>query len=107
VEEQYNDVIIEHFDDIRILYKTFESERRIILYDVEAGEMLPIPYNDFKLVLISKKSQLLLEEEYQHAQINNKILVVVSDSKYQTIKTCFIDKNSQQQIYIPELRTIF
>ena len=102
-----NDIIIEHFDDIRRLYKLFESEKRIILYDIEAGDLQPIPYTDFKSILLSKKSQQLLEENYQRAQMNNKILVVVSDSKHQTIKTCFVTKASQNETDIPKLRTIF
>ena len=99
--------IIEHFDNIRMLYKAFESKRPIVLYDVEAGELQPLPYNAFKSILISEDSQILLEEEYQYAQRNNKILVVVSDSKYQTIKTCSIDKKPQKKVSMPKLKTIF
>ncbi len=106
MKKQHNNLVKEHFDEIRRLYKIFESERRIILYDVEAGKILPLPYKGFKSILIEKESQLLLEEEYLYAQKNDRILIVVSDSKYQTIGACSIDKNSHQKC-IPNLRTIY
>jgi len=90
-----------------MLYKASKSKSPIILYDVEAGELQPLPYDAFKEILISKKSQRLLEEEYQSAQMNNKILLVVSDSKYQTIKTCSIGKKPQKKVSMPKLKTIF
>ncbi len=106
MKEQLRD-IIEHCHNIRQLYKTFESEKRIVLYDIEAGELLPMLYADFKSTLIYTKSRQLLAEEYQDAQRHDRILVVVSDSKYQTIKTHTINKNSDQGLHISELTRIF
>lgn len=106
MEEKNSILVREHLEAICILFNTHESKGKIVLYDIESGELLLIPYKDFKQGLINEESQLLLNDEYQYAKKNNRILVVVSDSKYQTIKSFILDKKSQQN-YMPKLKTIF
>ena len=104
--EKNSELIREHLETFSELYKTSESKGRIVLYDVEPGELLLIPYKNFKQNLINEESQLLLKGEYQYAKADDKILVVVSDSKCQTIKSFLLDKNSHQND-MPKLKTIF
>ena len=107
MKTEQRDMIIEHCQNIRQLYEASTFDERIILYDIEAGQMLPLPYVDFKSGLISPKSRKLFKKEYQDAQKHDKILVVVSDSKYKTIKTHTINRNPDEPFCMSELTRIF
>ena len=106
-DEEYRKVFKDFFDEIIALHKQFETEKRIIFYDVAEKKMFSYKYNDVKSVLIYEESQILLEHEYQKSLLSNKILIVVSDSICQIIKTCAIDKTSQDQIDVAVFKTIF
>jgi len=106
-DKEYRKVFKEFFDDIVTLHKQFEIDKRILLYDVADKEVITCKYKEFKAVLIHEESQILLEHEYHKALLADKILIVVSDSICQIIKTCAIDKTSQDQIDVAVFKTIY
>jgi len=106
-DAKYRKVFKEFFDDIIALHKQFENEKRILLYDVADKEIISCKYKEFKSVLLEEESQILLENEYQKSLLANKILIVVSDSVRQIIKTFSIGKTSQHQVDVAEFKTIY
>jgi len=106
-DKEYREVFKEFFDEIVALHKQFEHEKRVLLYDVADKHIRPVIYKKFKTVLLYEESQILLENEYQKALSANKILIVISDSIRQIIKTCAIDKTSQERIDVAVFETIY
>ena len=78
--EQYWDAVGEQWDNILGLYKRFEAKKPVMLLDIQEQKIYAYPYNDFKSEL-SKRSQIQLEEQYEAAILNNKIVVFVRDNE--------------------------
>ena len=103
---EYSELIIEHYQNIRQVYAASTFDERIIFYDIEAGQLLPLSYADFQATLNSK-SRKLLKKEYQKSQKYDRILVVVSDSKHKTLKTHTVNRDPNQKFYMSEQTRIF
>lgn len=82
--EKYLDVIDEQWSNILKLYKEFEDKKPIILYDMHDKRISAYPYESFKSDL-SKKSQTILEKQYNDALIENKVVVFVRDNEQKTL----------------------
>ena len=67
-----NNLIEEHNNNIRTLYKHFKPGRRIIFYNIEDGEMFAFPYLKYKKTL-NKRSRIILKKQYEKAMKNNQI----------------------------------
>ncbi len=78
--EQYWDAVGEQWDNILGLYKRFEAKKPVMLLDIQEQKIYAYPYNDFRSNL-SKRSQIQLEEQYEAAILNNKIIVFVRDNE--------------------------
>jgi hypothetical protein len=83
MNEQYLDVIDEHWSNILKLYKKFEDKKPIMLFDKDRS-IYAYPYEDFKSEL-SKKSQTMLEEQYKDALLNNEVVVFVRYDEQQKL----------------------
>lgn len=84
MNEQILDVIDEQWSNILKLYKKFEAKKPIMLFDVQEEKIYAYPYEEFKLDL-SKKSQRLLEEQYNDAILENKVVVFVRDNEQEKL----------------------
>jgi hypothetical protein len=82
--EQYLDVIEEQWNNILKLYKKFENKKPIMLFDMQEGRIYAYPYEDFKSDL-TKKSQTILEKQYNDALLDNKVVVFVRDTEQETL----------------------
>ncbi len=78
--EQYWDAVGEQWDNILGLYKRFEAKKPVMLLDIQEQKIYAYPYNDFRSNL-SKRSQIQLEEQYEAAILNNKMVVFVRDNE--------------------------
>ena len=78
--EQYIDVIDEQWSNILKLYKKFEDKKPIMLFDMQEKSIYAYPFEDFKSDL-TKKSQSILEKQYNEAISDNKIVVFVRDNE--------------------------
>jgi len=85
------EIIEEHLNDLRSLYNHFKPEMRIIFYDIEDGEILAFPYEEYRNTL-KKRSRIILKKQYEDAIKNKQIIVFVSDSKDKTLKSFAIDE---------------
>lgn len=77
---QYWDAVREHWGNILMLYKRFEDKKPVMLLDLPEQKIYAYPYNDFRSDL-SKRSQILLEKQYEEALLNNKVVVFVRDNE--------------------------
>ena len=66
VSDPYFEAIQEQWQNILALYKTYESKKPIILYDIQEQKIYAYPYKEFKADL-SEKSQVSLEHDYKSA----------------------------------------
>jgi len=82
--EQIFDVIEEQWNNILKLYKKFEEKKPIMLFDVQEERIYAYPYEEFRLDL-SKKSQRLLEEQYNDALLEKKVVVFVRDNEQEKL----------------------
>ena len=79
MSDPYFKAIEEHWPNIRALYKTYESKRPIILYDIQEKKIFAYPYKEFKVDL-SVKSQGALEHDYKSASVHGSMIVFVRDN---------------------------
>lgn len=82
--EKYLDVIDEQWSNILKLYKKFEDKKPIMLFDMQEGKIYAYPYESFKSDL-TKKSQTILEKQYNDALLDNKVVVFVRDPEQETL----------------------
>ena len=79
MSDPYFKAIQEQWPNIRALYMTFESEKPIILYDIQDKKIYAYPYDEFKAEM-SKKSQASLEHDYKSASALGSMVVFVRDN---------------------------
>jgi hypothetical protein len=82
--EKYLDVIDEQWSNIFKLYKKFEDKKPIMLFDMQDGKIYAYQYESFKSEL-SKKSQSMLQKQYNDALLDNKVVVFVRDNEQETL----------------------
>ena len=79
MSDPYLEAIQEQWSNIRGLYSIYDSERPIILYDIQEKKIYAYPYKDFKVEL-SKKSQASLKQDYESAFTDGSMIVFVRDN---------------------------
>ena len=84
MNEQYLDIIDEQWSNILKLYKKFEDKKPIMLFDMQEKRIYAYPYEEFKSDL-TKKSQTILEKQYNDALLENKVVVFVRDNEPETL----------------------
>src|SRR4051794_39425649 len=65
-------------------YRRFEDRRPIVLYDLQERRIYVYPYLEFKAEM-SERSQRSLEEQYERAVREGKIVVFVRDNDRQRL----------------------
>lgn len=76
----YLDLVSEQWPNIVKLYEAYEDKRPVMLFDIQEARIYAHPYVDFKAGL-SKRSRGMLEEQYQKAIDEDKIVVFVRDNQ--------------------------
>ena len=79
MSDPYLEAIQEQWPNIRGLYSIYDSERPIILYDIQEKKIYAYPYKDFKAEL-STKSQASLKQDYESASTDGSMIVFVRDN---------------------------
>ena len=70
----------EQWANIRAMYRKFEKNKPIVLFDIQEQRIYVYPYEDFKNDM-SVKSQRSLVEQYEKALRENMIVVFVRDNE--------------------------
>lgn len=84
--DEYLDMIHKEWGNIIWLYKQFEDKKPIMLFDAQEQKIYAYPNNEFKNNL-SKKSQELLETQYEEAIVNDYFVIFVRDSKKEIFRS--------------------
>jgi hypothetical protein len=84
MSDPYLDAIQEQWPNIRGLYSMYESERPIILYDIEEKKIYAYPYREFRAEL-SKNSQELLKRDYESACAHGSMIVFIRDNMQRSL----------------------
>jgi hypothetical protein len=79
MDDPYLEAIEEQWPNIRGLYSICESERPVILYDIQEKKIYAYPYREFRAEL-SKKSQESLKRDYEFACAHGRMIVFVRDN---------------------------
>jgi hypothetical protein len=79
MSDPYFEALQEQWPHIRALYKTYESKKPIILYNIQEETIYAYPYDDFKEEM-SEKSQASLEHQYKPASVHGSVIVFVRDN---------------------------
>ncbi len=77
-------------EDIRRAYRLHEEHRPIMLFHIQENWIYAYPYVGYKETL-SKRSQSMLEEQYEEAQKKNKIVVFVMDDATRRLTSLSLD----------------
>jgi hypothetical protein len=77
--DPYWDAVQEQMSNIHTIYEQYADKKPILLFDIQEQRIYVYPYLDFKDEL-SEKSQLSLQEQYEKAIDENRIVVFVRDN---------------------------
>jgi len=80
MDEEFFEIVSEHWGQILNLYKKIDDKKPIMLIDIQEQKLYAYPYLDFKSSL-NERSQAMLEKEYEAALLNNKVVVFVQDNE--------------------------
>ena len=79
MSDPYLEAIQEQWPNIRGLYAMYESEKPIILYDIQERNIYAYPYREFRAEL-SENSQESLGHDYESACAQGSMIVFVRDN---------------------------
>jgi hypothetical protein len=80
MSDPYFSRVQEYWDTILRAYTDFEQKKPVILVDVDEAKIYAYPYHDFKADL-APQSQASLEQQYNAAVRDGKIVVFVRDNR--------------------------
>ena len=79
-KDLYFGLVAENWEHIVRLYTIFEDKRPVMLFDVQEKRIYAHSYAGF-MAELSKRSQVLLKEQYSEAIAGGKIVVFVRDNQ--------------------------
>ena len=77
--DPYWDVVQSLMQDIRSIYEQYREKKPVMLFDIQEQRIYVYPYLEFKNDL-SERSQRLLQDQYEQATTEDKIVVFVRDN---------------------------
>jgi hypothetical protein len=77
--DPYWDVVQSLMQNILTIYEQYREKKPVMLFDMQEHRIYVYPYLDFKHDL-SERSQRLLQDQYEQAMTDDKIVVFVRDN---------------------------
>jgi hypothetical protein len=77
--DPYWDIVQSLMQDILTIYEQYREKKPVMLFDIQEHRIYVYPYLEFKNDL-SERSQRLLEDQYEQAMTDDKIVVFVRDN---------------------------
>jgi hypothetical protein len=84
--DPYWKILRKNWPDIYFLYERFAHKHPVMLYDIQKQRVYAYPYKEFRADL-SKRSQVSLKEQYEHANANDMVVVFVRDNEKEKLKS--------------------
>jgi hypothetical protein len=79
LHDPYWDVVQSLMQNILTIYEVYREKKPVMLFDMQEQRIYVYPYLDFKHDL-SERSQRLLQDQYEKAMTDDKIVVFVHDN---------------------------
>ena len=77
--DPYWDVVQSLMQNILTIYEAYRDKKPVMLFDMQEQRIYAYPYLEFKNDL-SERSQRLLQDQYEQAMAEDKIVVFVRDN---------------------------
>lgn len=90
------EVALEQFGNIVMMYKMFAAKRPVMLFDIQEQQIYAYPYKEFRDEL-SERSQGILKEQYEQAQVEGKMVVFVRDNVKQKLVSFSLDHAAEKE----------
>jgi hypothetical protein len=78
-QDPYWDVVQSLMQDILTIYEQYREQKPVLLFDIQEHRIYVYPYLEFKNDL-RERSQRLLQDQYEQAMTDDKIVVFVRDN---------------------------
>jgi hypothetical protein len=89
--DTYLDAVEQHRGAILAMYRLYEAERPIMLFDVNAQKIYAYPYDSFKSELTTR-GQASLTKQYEEALRDGTIVVFVRDDDERKLVSYSIER---------------
>ena len=80
MRDRYLEILIENQPYILMLYEKFADKKPVMLYDIQERRIYAVPYREYRATL-SKRSQISLKKQYEHARTDGETVVFVKDNE--------------------------
>ena len=80
MRDPYLDVVYRHRSLIVMLYGQYADKKPVMLFDIQEQRIYALPYAEYRAEL-SKRSQVSLKKQYEHAMANGEIVIFVRDNQ--------------------------
>lgn len=90
MRERYQRIVEEQWDNIRKLHAAFADKKPILMLELTAQQISAHSYEEFKIEM-APADQAMLEEQYERANANDKILVFVRDDDAEQMVSFTVD----------------
>lgn len=84
------DAASEQYGNIVMMYEMFEEKVPVMLFDIQEQRIYAYPYKEFRDDL-NERSQRLLKQQYEEAQVDGQIVVFVRDNVKQKLRSFSFD----------------
>jgi hypothetical protein len=84
------DAALEQYDDIVMMYEMFDDKRPVMLFDIQEQRIYAYPYKEFRDEM-NERSQRILKQQYEQAQVDGQIVVFVRDNVKQKFRSFSLD----------------
>jgi hypothetical protein len=91
ISDPYFAMVQEQWPYILMFYKKFEDKKPIMLFDIQEQRIYAYPYAGFKADL-SERSQSIIEQQYEKALVDEKIVVFVRDNDKKKLVSYSVDQ---------------
>ncbi len=84
------DAALEQYGNIVMMYEMFEDKRPVMLFDIQEQRIYAYPYEEFRDEM-NERSQRILKQQYQQAQVDRQIVVFVRDNVKRKLPSFSLD----------------
>ena len=88
--DKFLDAALEQYGNIVMMYEMFEEKRPVMLFDIQEQRVYAYPYKEFRDEL-NERSQRILKQQYERAQVDGKIVVFVRDNVKRKLPSFCLD----------------
>ncbi len=84
------DAALDQYGNIVMMYEMFKDKRPIMLFDIQEQRIYAYPYKEFRDEM-NERSQHILKQQYEQAQVDGQIVVFVRDNVKQKFRSFSLD----------------